>query len=1055
MVANQNPLLNNAAAPSSGETSKQPKMVICLVSTLDSRQVVGIDHIRSQLEKRRFILDHFEYKVTNKVEMRRPINPKIKNGPTEKITVEEKVNVNANLKTMRQLTWRVLKDPENVLLVQVTRPKGETLSVPLIFNKILKSHHSILVTGANHFTQLQLLSKPDLTFKRIPKIIEDKPDFKLFLLQRSKRKKGLQASMREIQEIQGLPEDVREKIIKVITGQRIDLTDPEAINLLLLADLYSRYSAMFHTFQIDFSGRKLSTAALSKQFLELTHGIKTSYLVQRLKVYLGENGDKCRKNTHVFHLLCKALVRLDEKKIVENGKILQRSSLFALLKSIIFISRSQQDPDLWKQCLFFKDPNDELTDAEENNNVLDRLSGISEKRIIDDFEASSHSLFEIHLTHNLHNFVFGKRVWASSEDLEDFEVGVINSVIIPRIHFKPASGAQISDQNRLFRQNSKTSVELVNPIHFSARAYGFLMSKRLYKNVKSFLSQQIVPVEKRLGNYLFPAMYEKLVFEPGLPISRNQFADLLEKKQLIRKVKEKGHISSNLETGYDELLNDQILCGDGISPFDKDFGQDEFTTRCKNAKTQFKGFIKKIRRMKDANPDEFNPAHIFVNLMEEGQYNFRSPFFRDQIKSTYLYEELSEIVTNSCMEIKDEIADTAIKDKAILQIPLSLEPLLFIGNTFQMNIAMRLIDVHLIASPVDSSDKLPSLSEIFSSTLEKYLEGESTPEKKSLKQTLEILKEYQKASAEYFRYLTILVIDRHLDNLIQTDNEMKQLNPSHLKHYFIDKQKLIIGSTRGQNLSNILQYDTKITAKQTSEVDTLSIGQFIQQILHYKTALGQINRKRATIKTIIKLLNKFSSKLKDDPKWKRYHRMISKFSKILELPIQHLTKKAFVQLSDISQEIRALVKKEEYKEGVIALLFAEWKRRNPDRKNDIYFYDSFLDSTGSGKDNLLFKIRAACQLANSLSKKRCIIFFPERAKEHQLKQMKEIMLFLNERYPLLDVYVETQTLDEETQGNLAKKFHPKNFFLVDQLKPEPYEMKKAVKLKVTRRKELD
>lgn len=1054
MATSSNPLIPQAPAhpPEDTDAGNQPDMVICLVSNLDSRQVVGIDQIRTQLEKHKFSLDHFEYKVTNKVEMRRPINPKVKNGPTEKIIVEEKVNINANLKTLRQLTWRVLKDPENVLLVQITRAKGETLSVPLIFNKVLKSHRSILITGASHFTRIQLLSKPDLNFSRIPKIIEENEEFKISLLQRSKRKKGLQASMRELQDIQGIPKDVHEKVMGIISGRKVELSDAEAINLLILSDLYSRYSAMFHTFQTDFGGKKLSTAALTKQFLELTHGIKTSYLVQKLRPYMGENADKCRKNNHVFHLLYKSLTRLDEKKIVDNGKILNRSSLFGVLKSLVFTSRSQQDPDLWKQCLFFQDPNDEHTIEKENDAVIDRLSGISEKRLVEDFEASSHSLFEVHLTHNLHNFVLGKRVWVSSDYLKDFELGVVNSVIIPTLHFKHASGAQISEKNGLFSQSTKTSAELINPIHFPARSYGFLMSKRLLQNTKSFLGKNVKSIEKRLGEHLFPAMYEKLIFEPGLPISRNQYANFLEKKQLIRKIKEKGYCSNSIEVDYDELLTEQTLLGDGVSIFDKNFSKEEFTKRYKNARAQFESFLNNIRRMKDANPDEFNPAHIFVNLMEEGQYNFRSPFFRKQIKSTYLYEELREIVTNSCMEIKDKIADSAVTDKAVLKIPLSLEPILFIGNTFSINVSMRIIDVHLVASPVESSEKLSALSNSFSITLEKYLEGDNTPEKKSLKQTIEILREYQKVSAEFFRLMTILVLDRHLDNLVKIDNEMEQLNPNHLKYYFLDMEKLVIGSIRGQNLSGILQYDTKLTAKKTSEVDNLTIGQFIQQILYYKSALRQINHKKATIRTILKLLSKFSSKLKDDPKWKRYHRMIRKFNKILGLPVQHLSKKILIQLSDISQEIKDLVKKEEYKEGVIALLFAEWKRRNPEQKNDIYFYDSFLDASGTGKDNLIFKIRMARELSGQLAKKKCIIFFPEGAKEHQLKQMKEIMLFLNVDYPLLDVYVETRTLSDETQENLARRFHPKNFFLIDKITPEPYDVHKSVKLKITRRK---
>ena len=261
---------------------------ICFVSLVDARQIEGIDILRQVLERYHFTVENFEYKLTSKIEVRKPINPKIKNGPSEKVIVEERVNINTQLKTLRQLSWRVSKDPENVLLLQISRTKGESLCVPLIFSKILNDKKQILVTGITNRIKLQLTAKPDLSLKKIPLAILQNEACKIDLIKRSKRLKGMQAAMRELQEITSFPKDLKDKILGIITGKKIELTDAEAINLLLLSDLHNRYSTMFQNFQQEVVTQASPVPALTKQFIELTQGIKTSILVSKLAPYLGE-----------------------------------------------------------------------------------------------------------------------------------------------------------------------------------------------------------------------------------------------------------------------------------------------------------------------------------------------------------------------------------------------------------------------------------------------------------------------------------------------------------------------------------------------------------------------------------------------------------------------------------------------------------------------------------------------------------------------------------------------------------------------------------------------
>ena len=216
---------------------------------IEKRQIEGIDLLTGLLNDRGFEVDHFEYKVLKKSEIRRPINPKQKNSPTEKITVEEKLNVNANLKSVGQLEWRVMKDPENVLLLQTQRTKGEALCLPLYFDSVFKKERQILVTGLNNAIKCQLVAKPDLRFQRIPEPIEQDKTVKDQLIHRASRQKGMQSTARELLDFPGLPEGITKKIVAIATGKKEKLNDAEAINLILISDLYSRYTPAFQTFQ--------------------------------------------------------------------------------------------------------------------------------------------------------------------------------------------------------------------------------------------------------------------------------------------------------------------------------------------------------------------------------------------------------------------------------------------------------------------------------------------------------------------------------------------------------------------------------------------------------------------------------------------------------------------------------------------------------------------------------------------------------------------------------------------------------------------------------------
>jgi hypothetical protein len=212
--------------------------------------------------------------------------------------------------------------------------------------------------------------------------------------------------------------------------------------------------------------------------------------------------------------------------------------------------------------------------------------------------------------------------------------------------------------------------------------------------------------------------------------------------------------------------------------------------------------------------------------------------------------------------------------------------------------------------------------------------------------------------------------------------------------------------------------------------------------------IESLESRKGTINEIKKLLNRFSKSLKQSQEWKSYSTLVVRIGELISLPIQAMSEKVIKTLIDYSVKLNRLVTKHEYKNSVIAILHAEWKRKNPEKAKDIYFYLPFLgDEAPKGKTNLLLEIRKARDLIKMMKTKRAIIFFPGATKEIQLNQMIEINAFIGEQDLNPEMYIETRTLSEEKIRQLAKEFYPSGFFHIDKLEPVKMPLRQQLQIK--------
>ncbi|MBU2512498.1 hypothetical protein KJ966_14275 [bacterium] len=1036
-----------ASQGGTGKGSEQPGMEVRFVSLIEKRQIQGIDLITDLLKKQDIGVDHFEYKVIKKSEIRRPINPKLKNSPTERVTVEDRINVNANLKTVGQLEWRVFKDPENILLLQLTRSKGEALCLPLFFDDILQKDHQILITGLTDAIKLQLQSKPDLKFIHVPEAIEKNPDAKEQLISRAARLKGMQATARELIDFPGLPEEISKKIALISSGKKEHLSDAQAINLILLSDLCNRYASAFQTFQNEIVERNTTVAVLARQFEIFTKKISTRFLISKFADFLGENADKCSNNQQIFTYLYQKLQQMEEKQIYVNKKLLDRKDLFKLLRSIVCIARSQFDPDLWKQCFFFLNPDDIQTIPEDNEKVIANLVAKLQGRLVTKETTASKDLMEIFFINNIYDYIVDKKISIAEEVISKPEADSLKSIIAPILHLKVKKSSNKGNPNRLFSEQNQGIQRLINPIHFVASAYGILIGQLLKENLKKFLVQDKKDLLERFGVHFFDILYEQAVFEKGINISRNQFAGWLEETQLLSKSEEFGYRSNTIELDFDKSLTHQILSGSGLTTFPPTFSNDDFEKEYVKHRNQYLMFFNKLKRSQNPQQTAFNATTVFLDYIAKGKYNLRSPSFRKHVSETFLYTELNEMIKEACVEIRSELAEEAVNKKIILQLPLKFCNLLFLGNTFEVPTGKFMVQVRVHAVSVKAMQEDDGIHYTFASNFSRILQESQSEKRTAIIQAMRILGEYQKISLEFIRFLSIVLLDRQL-NRVFIRQKLINRDPRFLKFKMPDVDKLTIGSIRDINLNKIFQYNSAVTREENSKLLNQSFGEMIQSVMYYKSVEENLVDRIQIINEIKLMMNRFSKSLKASQEWKTYFSLASHIGDLISLPIASMQEKVIHTVMDMSIKLNRLVTKHEYKSSVIAILHAEWKRKNPEKGKQVYFYLPFLgDEAPAGKTNLLLEIRKARDLIKMLKMKRAIIFFPGATKEIQLNQMIEIKDFIEDKELNPEIYIEIKTLSEDKLRHLSKEFYPTTFFHIDKIEPVKMPIRQQVMMK--------
>lgn len=1033
-----NQQLDNSIFP---EFRPDDGFTVRMVSHLERSHIPGMDHLKQQFKFQGFTVEHFEYKVMVRKEIKRAINPKDKKSNIqEKVIIDEKVDLNSDLRYAKQLINRVNLGPENILLIHLNKARGEYFAIPLYFSRLQRDNKPILVVGMSEDVKTQLMCAPDLNFKEIPKTLQQNKPLLETMKLRLGRKKGIQASLRELMDLPLFPTKIRNKIQQISAGGNNELTEEEGVNLMLLSDMYSRYSAVLNHFETEMELRRLKVQQLSSMFCELMNGIPLKTLVMRLAPFLDDKPMDFKTLPQYFSYVYQAYLNLDDTKNPVYGRkgIKNKADFFKALRCMFLFSRSQQDPQLWKNCYYYCGDVKKQGVPEENLTALYQVTKEIKKQIKNHRSATHNSLVEIYSLHNFTNFLRNRKVILPKKGFTPVQFGLLRHMILPGFGIKVTKNDGVSfslktSDGKLIHNNSFSP-------HMLSRVYGVYIAQKLEAETRAFLKPGPAMLNQKFGNNLFDVLYEQVVLKYNLPISANQYAAWLQHNKMIGSLKEKGWIERKREADQELHISAKILNGSGDTLLPKKFDSDDYRETFLKYETDVNVLVGKIRE-NARKQGENNFYQILVDVFNKGIFHIRSGAFRTNIKNSFLHQAFQHILQEIAQTMMFDLNSAIEGSKVILKVPQNIEPLLIIGHTFQLvdKQTNQPIGIHLVASPVETPDQLAGLSKKFSSLLVNRLRLVETAQEKKLIEAANFFMEFHEAMRKYFDYLTLSTIDLLMRQLVIRTMQQSRMLPKHIKFYIPDDAKWLVGDLASRNLSKLLRGPYREEGKNKATIidpGKFSFGQIIEGIEAVQRAEKQAAEAVSSIQLILEGVQKAPEEVRETPAVRQLLLGMNFMQEVLKAPLERIGTREAASFIDKSAKFKKIFKgfSPSNPRGVLFYLRKHISVFAEDWESHVYFYKQFTDKTHDAESGELTKLLLkAGAFMKQVRETQCVIFFLESDKEFQLRNLIKVDKGLKRLNPGMELFLETTSLQKSQVEFICRAFHPQHLFRVENL----------------------
>jgi len=350
-----NPLLGSSSEEQQPSKSDSGQRIINLVSNSPANQIEGLEDFLETFSKEnvKVVVNPFRHVIQRK--QRRSIGGKFGKGLSQEVTENVEINPNEDLFGLRRWLGSIRQDPASIMLLNINKVKEEPLASPLAFNEMLKTGRPILVTGTDRLVQDQLMAKIDPAFKTIPATVQNNPALKSSLVVRTQRPKGFISSVRPLLDIEFIPREVMDKLVKINGGgDPSELTEPETVNIVLLADMLSRYRQALTLYKENLKGSSMNIQQLSSMFDLLMADVPLSVLTKEFEEFYAkgdENVGEIKTKGDVFAYINR-FINTKEGSSRAEGKDQKTDTVFKRITSVMVSQRIKADPVLFDRCSF-------------------------------------------------------------------------------------------------------------------------------------------------------------------------------------------------------------------------------------------------------------------------------------------------------------------------------------------------------------------------------------------------------------------------------------------------------------------------------------------------------------------------------------------------------------------------------------------------------------------------------------------------------------------------------------------------------------------------------
>lgn len=750
---------------------------------------------------------------------------------------------------------------------------------------------------------------------------------------------------------------------------------------------------------------------------------------------------------------------------------LQHFDLFSLWDPKSDNSRLLEQPkELLRQLLSIAMGRSEIFDIVKRFKDLlfpyNKIVATTQKRVIDIIEGKERGkikeLEQVYILHSLaevvhYYFDLGDKAIHSVE--RTCASIVLNTRLGLDTSLKPRENFDIT----LFQDSEfpKLGVLQNDPL-LVAKSYVALLGKRVSERVKRLTDHKINHLMKTYRKNFFEMLYESVVVQDDIPLSRIQLVKFLRSHNILANLMDKGWEESNQHENMDPMLPHDIMDGKETIVLPQEFKNFEEIYQ-----EHFQSFVKLLQEIKEsaeAFPKEDNPNFMLWSLFQKGIYNLSSHQAKQVFRKSLYYKLLQNFISYNASKHYKHFTGEIIAKGVHLYIPRKYRELLFIGTHFSFLVEEKLVRYTLLPS-LASLKELDQLSQIFRNEFDEEIQKD-TPRQdiETMFKLVQMIRRWNRVWTEFSRSLTLACVDR-----ILTETSVKmvapgKILPQHLKFSVADKKKLYLGKAmlsgqttdfskfmyEGEEMASVLHFkDTNLTTLEEFAIAAHKIEQMREEFSHY-SGLSQ---------DVLNILRTLTCDKAEAPFVAKMESALELMVQLLSKPLRSVNEQDIQTVHKIAKNLKALREKlhairlESKDKRFITRLREELhSRRSDNHQAKIEFSDAFilqttevkiLEKTEDGEkkqqkremevetnyQTLSDRIREVIKIRELLEKKQYMIFAPEgQRKKHVDYLMNSVRNVMSLRGKSIQFYLDTTTLDAIQQQEIAKLIKPTHFY---------------------------